>query len=104
MLTMPIDAQMAFLAGSPPEALVDYETKQPKLDREGRQVYRVQLIARGAERSEVFFVKTSNEPKGVLVHEPVKVTALAIQVWTRDGATGVSFVADRVEPARKTAA
>jgi hypothetical protein len=105
MLTMPIDAQTAFLAGSLPEALVDYETKEPKLDRDGKQVYRLQLIARGSERSELFFVKTSTEPKNVFVHEPVKVTGLAIQVWTMEGKTGVSFVAERVEPvARKTAA
>jgi hypothetical protein len=104
MMTLPIDAKVEFLTGSVPETVVDFDTKTPKLDRDGKQVYRVQLIVRGQERSELIFVKTSNEPKGLTVHEPVKVTGLAIQVWTRDGSTGTSFVAERIEPGTRTKA
>ena len=104
MLAMPIDASMAFLAGSNAEPLLDYETKAPRTDREGKPYYRVQLIARGAERSETLNVKTVNEPKGIVVHDPVKVTGLSILVFSRNGETGVTFVADRIEPALRRAA
>lgn len=97
-MKLPVDVSgLTFLAAGVPEPAVDFDTRQPKVEADGRPLYSVPLVALGAEGAEVFPVKVPGEPKGVSQGTPVKVTGLVANPWTIGDRSGVSFRAERIE-------
>ena len=90
-----------FLAGSGPAPVVDYETKQPKVDREsGEPLYAVQVIAMQDGESDIITVKVPGQPPTLPQGTPVRVVDLVANPWSNNGRSGVAFRAVRIEPAQ----
>ncbi|MGH9062768.1 MAG: hypothetical protein ACRDZQ_13885 [Acidimicrobiales bacterium] len=99
-MKLPIDTSaITFLAAAPPEAVLDYDSKAPKVDDTGQAAFSVQLVALTGGGAEVLSVKLSGEPKGIAQGAPVKVSGLTAQPWALGDRSGVAFKATRIEPA-----
>ena len=106
-MKLPIDTtNVAFACAGEPTLDVNFETKAPRSDAEGRPLYRVALLAIANGAGEVITVKVGGEPKGLSVLGPVKVIGLEANAWSMGERSGVSFRATRIEagiPARGAA-
>ena len=104
-MRFPIDtAGMTFLAAGPPEPVTDFDTKAPRIGEDGQPLFSLSLVGLGPEGAQVFPVKLAGEPKGIVQGTAVKVTGLVATYWELNGRSGVSFRAQRVEPASQRAA
>ncbi len=98
-MRLPVDTSAVhFVTAGPAEPAVDFDTKQPKLDEDGRPLFNVHLFSVGAGGRDVVTVKVSGEPKGLGEFTPVKVTDLVATTWSMGDRSGVSFRAAKVEP------
>ncbi|HEV8649590.1 MAG TPA: hypothetical protein VG276_09330 [Actinomycetes bacterium] len=94
---------MSFTVGSDFEPVLDFESKQPKRDRDtGLPLAQVQLICfytdqAGRPRSEIVTVKLT-DPRPVPPGTPVRVVELVANPWANNGRSGVAFRAGAVEP------
>ncbi|MDA8280755.1 MAG: hypothetical protein M0Z63_10110 [Actinomycetota bacterium] len=88
---------VTFIAANPPEAVVDFESKLPRTDPDGRPVFAVGVVALGAEGADVLTVKVAGQPKGITQGLPVKVSGLVATTWQMGDRHGVSFRADVIE-------
>ena len=103
-MKLPVDTSaIAFLCALEPQPLLDFETRQPRADSNGEPLYVVQLIALAEGEAEILAVKVPGMPSGIRQGHPVKVTGLVAQPWTMADRSGVSFRAQRVEPAMAAA-
>jgi hypothetical protein len=97
-MKLPIDTSaITFLAASPAEPVVDFDTRQPRVGDDGRPLYSVSLVALSGEGADVIPVKTAGELKGLAQGTAVKVTGLVATPWTIGDRSGVSFRAERIE-------
>jgi hypothetical protein len=85
------------VATKAPEAVLDFESKIPRIDSDGRPLFAVELVAIGDAGAFVFSVKVPGEPKGITSGQPVRVTGLVATTWTMRDRSGVSFRADAIE-------
>ena len=98
-MRLPVDTSAVnFVTAGPPEPAVEFDTKAPKTDEEGRPLFNVHLFALGGGSRDVITVKVAGEPKGLGEFTPVRLTGLVATTWSMDGRAGVSFKAARVEP------
>ena len=104
-MKLPIDTSaIAFLCAMAPEPVVDFQTRQPKADENGEPLYIVQLLVMGQDSADLIAVKVPGVPLAAIRQgAPVKVTGLVAQPWTMADRSGVSFRAQRVEPAMAAA-
>jgi hypothetical protein len=102
---LPIDTSaIAFLCALAPEPVVDFETKRPRADENGEPLYVIQLLVMGDGSADLIAVKVPGVPsQAIRQGAPVKVTGLVAQPWTMADRAGVSFRAQRVEPAMAAA-
>jgi hypothetical protein len=102
---LPIDTSaIAFLCALAPEPVVDFQTKQPRADENGEPLYVIQLLAMGDGSADLIAVKVPGVPAPAIRQgAPVKVSGLVAQPWTMADRSGVSFRAQRVEPAMAAA-
>src|SRR5215204_3027270 len=100
-MRLPIDTSaISFLCALAPEPVVDFETKRPRADENGEPLYVVQLLAMGDGSADLLAVKVPGVPsQAIRQGAPVKVHGLVAQPWTMNDRAGVSFRAQRVEPA-----
>lgn len=99
-MKLPIDTtHITFLAAAPPEPVLDYDSKTPKVDESGQPVFGVQLVALTGGGAEVLGVKVTGEPKGIGQGTMVKVAELTAQPWAMGDRSGVAFRAARIEAA-----
>lgn len=97
-MKLPIDtAGMTFLVAVAPEPAVDWDTKEPKVDADGQQLFSVQLVALGEGSAQILPVKFAGQPAGLAQGAPVKVTGLVATPWSMGDRFGVSFKAAAVE-------
>jgi hypothetical protein len=98
---LPIDTSaIAFLCAMAPEPVIDFETKRPRADENGEPLYTVQLLVMGEDSADLIAVKVPGLPSAAIRQgHPVKVTGLVAQPWTMADRSGVSFRAQRIEPA-----
>lgn len=97
-MRLPIDTQhLSFIAANPPEAVIDFDSKLPRTDTDGRQVFAVGVVALGNEGADVLTVKVAGQPKGITQGLPVKVSGLVATTWQMGDRHGVSFRADVIE-------
>ncbi len=98
-MKLPIDTTgMTFLAAGPPEPVLDFESKTPKLDENGAPLHSVQVVALNDGGAEVIAVKVAGQPKGVSQGAMVKIAGLVATPWTMGDRSGVAFRAEQVEP------
>ena len=99
-MKLPIDTTgMTFLAAGPPEPVLDFESKAPKVDENGAPLHSVQVVALNDGGAEVISVKVAGQPKGVGQGSTVKITGLVVTPWTMGDRSGVAFRAEQIEPA-----
>jgi len=97
-MRLPIDTQhLSFIAANPPEPVIDFESKLPRTDPDGKPVFALGVVALGNEGADVLTVKVAGEPKGITQGLPVKVTGLVATTWQMGDRHGVSFRADAIE-------
>lgn len=101
MKSMPIDTTaLRFLVTSAPEPVVNFETKQPKVDKDGQPIHSIDLlVSREGRKGELVTVKVAGASPKVGEGERVKVSGLEAFAWENDGKHGISFTAQKVEPA-----
>jgi hypothetical protein len=103
-MRLPIDTvAVQFMTAGPAEPVLDFDTKAPRLDGAGQPLYSVHLFAISPDSYDTLTVKVAGEPKGISNFTPVKVTNLIASTWDIGGNHGVSFKADKIEPAKVTA-
>jgi hypothetical protein len=99
-MKLPIDTSaIVFSVALPPEAAKDWETKEQRTDHDGQPLYSVQLVALGQGSAQILPVKFAGTPDGLTQGMPVKVTGLFATPWSMGERAGVSFRAERIEPA-----
>jgi hypothetical protein len=63
-MRLPIDTQhLNFIAVGIPEAVVDFDTNQPRHDPDGRALFSLSIVALGAEGADILIVKIAGLPK-----------------------------------------
>ena len=101
-MALPLElTKLIVLCGGPPQAVLDPETGKQRANRDGELLFRTEVIVVGNGRPELFGVRTTKEPKGLVVGGAISLTAPTIATFTtRDGTTGVFYEAAAIEPAR----
>lgn len=107
-MRLPIDTQhLTFIAASAPEPVLDFDSKAPRTDTDGRQIFAVGVVALGSEGADVLSVKVAGQPRGITQGLPVRVSGLVGTTWQMGDRHGVSFRAEVIEavtPQQKTSA
>ncbi len=97
-MKLPIDTSgMTFLAAGPPEPVLDFASKAPKVDEHGAPLHSVQVVALNDGGAEVISVKVAGQPKGVTQGATVKITGLVATPWTMGDRSGVAYRAEKIE-------
>ena len=105
MRRLPIDTTaITFAVAEEPRRLSDFDTKQPKVNESGEQLFSVSLLATSAVELAIIAVKVPGLVEKLAVGEPVKVSGLVALPWSNSKGSGVSFSATRIEPAAKVKA
>jgi len=95
---LPIDTQhLTFIAASAPEPVLDFDSKAPRSDPDGKPLFAVGVVALGSEGAEVLTLKVTGQPRGITQGLPVKVSGLVATTWQMGDRHGVSFRADVIE-------
>ncbi len=98
-MRLPINVQnLTFIAVSQPEAVVDFDSKQPRSDTDGRPIFAVGVVALGSEGADILTVKVAGLPKGITQGAPVAITELVATTWQMGDRHGVSFRAESIAP------
>ena len=97
-MRLPIDTGSVTLVAGKVEAVMDFETKRPKADPNGEPIYSIDLVALGPDGAQIWPVKVSGEPKGVVVGQPVRVSELVAVPWSMEDRHGISFRASHIAP------
>jgi hypothetical protein len=93
-----------FATGGPPEPVLDFETRAQRVDELGRPLFNIRLFNISTSGHEALMVKVAGEPKGLGDYTPVRVVGLTATTWDMNDRHGVSFKADAIEAANKSAA
>jgi len=97
-MRLPINVQsLSFIAVGVPEPVIDFESKQPRIDTDGRPIFAVGVVALGNEGADILTVKVAGQPKGINQGAPVNVTELVATTWQMGDRHGVSFRAGSIE-------
>ena len=105
MRRLPIDTSgISFVVAEEPRPQTDFDTKRPKVNDDGEQLFAVNLLAKSAGEIAIITVKVFGLVEKLAVDEPVKVIGLVAMPWSGSKGSGVSFTATRVEPAAKVKA
>lgn len=96
-MKLPVNTkEMTFLCTAPAEPVLDYETKQPRADKNGEPLFAVQVVAITDGAAEVISVKTAGKPPAIDAGSPVKLSGLIATPWQMGDRSGISYRADKV--------
>lgn len=99
----PLDTSgLRFLAGSPPELLIDRETGRPRLDSSGKHVQVLHVILLG-DRVETVKVRSSEIDPGLVAGVEIAISGLTARPWAFNGRADVSYSAEKIEPVKARA-
>jgi len=100
-MRLPIDtAQMSFKTAGDPRPVLDFETKEPRTDKDGKPLFAVRVFASGEDVGQVIEIKVAGELAGVRRNQDVRVAGLTVQPWTlKSGKSGIAFRAATIAPA-----
>ncbi len=90
-------SSLDFLTVSIAEPVIDFDSKQQRVDTDGKAIFAVSVVAIGGEGADILAVKVAGEPKGLTLGAPVKVTGLVATTCQMGDRHGVSFRAAKVE-------
>lgn len=100
-MRLPIDTSgMGFIAAGAPEPVVDFDTRRPKTDENGVQLFQVAVMAMTDGTAQVISVKTPGEPKGITAGAQIRLDGLVGVPWAIGDRSGVAFRAAKVETIR----
>jgi hypothetical protein len=94
----PIDTSRSeVIAAGKPEPVLDFDTGQPKMGRDGKAISTVSTVAFEPEGAKVRQIKVSGEPpKGIVRGTPLRIEGLRVVYWEVAGRAGRSYEADLV--------
>jgi hypothetical protein len=97
---LPVDTSaMVLVAMAAPEPVVDFTTRQPKADPDGRPLYTVQVAAMYEDQGEVLAVRVAGEPAGITAGMAVQIGRLVAKPWAVGDRSGISYRAAAIRPA-----
>lgn len=101
-MRLPIDtSRLQFLVVAGAEPLKQYEEGKPReawaprVDTNGEQLWRVQLVALGDGEADIIRVAVPGDP-GVKQAEMVRVDGMTAQAWEMEGRSGMAFRATAI--------
>ena len=99
-MKFPIESSsLTSVCATPPEPVMDFETRKPKADENGEPLFAVGVLAMANGDAEVISVKVAGKPAaGVVPGAAVKLVGLVAAHWSMEGRSGLYFRAIRIEP------
>jgi hypothetical protein len=95
---LPLDTSaMSFTAADVPRQVLNFGDQTPRATKNGEPIWSVRLFA--DVLGEVITVKVVGQPEGIARGTDLNVTGLTAITWEMEGRKGLSFRADRIEPA-----
>lgn len=105
MRRLPIDTSaISFAIAEVPRRVNDFDTKQPKTNENGEQLWSVNIAATATDGISIIGVKVFGLSARLVIGETVTIAGLAAQPWVNDGRSGISYSADRIESLAKSTA
>ena len=103
-MRLPIDvATITFLAAGEPEPMTEHDSDRQRVDRDGKALFVMRLVALADGQAEVLAVRLAGNPsKGIGQGLAVRVTGLSATPWTMGERSGITYRAERIEPASPT--
>ena len=95
---------LSAIALGPPTEVVDFKTKTPKLDSDGKSIYSLPAAAMSGGEQEIIAVRSTQFAKGITAGTAVRFIELVISNWEFSGKSGVTFYAESVQLAEATSA
>jgi hypothetical protein len=95
---MPIDTSgLAFIVAGAPEPVLDFETKQQRVDDSGAPLSSIALMVLGEGQPEIISVKLAGAVPSLAVGQSAKLHGLVATPWSMGDRSGVSFKSSKVE-------
>jgi len=92
-MRLPINVQnLTFIAVSQPEAVVDFDSKQPRSDTDGRPIFAVGVVALGSEGADILTVKVAGLPRVIGNVEEAPERVVEFEEVGRDRARAIDEV------------
>ena len=101
MRRLPIDTTaINFTIAAEPRAVLDFDTKQPKVV-DGAPLSSLNVLAQTPEEISIITVKVAGLSGAFKVNDAVRLVGLSAMPWVNNGKDGVSFSADGIESVAK---
>jgi hypothetical protein len=88
---------LKFIALGSPTEVIDFQSKTPKLDSDGKGFYSLPVVAIADDEQEIITIKSSQFAKGITPGVTVKVVDLMISNWEFAGRHGTSYQASAIQ-------
>src|SRR6266516_7874917 len=89
---LPLDtSRLSCLALGGPELVIDFTSKRPKTDEDGRPLFVVEVAVRYEGQSEIWPVKVAGEPAGIEAGVPVVLEGAALLAWVMGERFGIAY-------------
>ncbi len=96
---LPLDtSRLSCLALGGPELVIDFTSKRPKTDEDGRPLFVVEVAVRYEGQSEIWPVKVAGEPAGIEAGVPVVLEGAALLAWVMGERFGIAYRAASIRP------
>jgi len=101
-LQLPLRTEdLMILLAEPPRESVDFASKRPRVDTEGRPLFDVPVVLIGTGGAQLARIRSAVIPRNVAQGQPLIVTGLTAFYWETEGSSGISFRAERIEAGAK---
>jgi hypothetical protein len=98
-MDLPIDiSSLAFICAGQAEAVVDYDSRRPKLDPNGVPLFQLNVVVLSQGAAEVLRVKVPGQPQGLTSGSPVTVDGLVAVPYSIGDKSGVAYRARTITP------
>lgn len=99
-MRLPIDAStISFLAASEPEPMTEHDSDRPRLDRDGKPLFVIRLVALAEGQAEILAVRLAGVPsKGIVQGAALRVRGLSATPWSMAERSGITYRAEAIEP------
>jgi len=97
-LQLPLRTEdLMILLAEPPRESVDFASKRPRVDSDGRALFDVPVVLIDTGGAQLARIRSAHVPKNVRQGQPLEVKGLTAFYWETDGSSGISFRAERIE-------
>lgn len=99
-MRLPIDVgTISFLAASEPEPMTEHDSDRPRLDRDGKPLFVVRVVALADGQAEILAVRLAGvPPKGIVQGAALRVHGLSATPWSMAERSGITYRAEAIEP------